>query len=357
MEEEHFGASEGFLRDDIRVGKSARHLFFASDEQLEILSSCKRWYLDGTFRLVKKPFMQLFSIHGFVKNSKGEVKQLPLGYVLMSRRQRRDYVAVFKSIKLILTKKGLPISILEVVADFERACWRAVEDIFPTVKIFGCGFHWTQAVFRRLKKLGLVSIYHLHAPTRMLCKQMMSLHLIPHQKIKSNFEALAAQIVRLEIPRLESDKLLQFKAYMEDQWIENSFWTPSRWSVFMQDIRTNNYTEGWHFRLNSMANTVGMNFYDLIPLLWGEADLIPMEMELLCREMGSRRTRLEYSELQDLLFNYWDSYNAGVDSSAELLQSCAKLYLEFNKVKYDKDLDDDREEELEVEDLNDTDGL
>lgn len=28
VEEEHFGASEGFLRDDIRVGKSARHLFF-----------------------------------------------------------------------------------------------------------------------------------------------------------------------------------------------------------------------------------------------------------------------------------------------------------------------------------------
>lgn len=301
--------------------------------------------------------MQLFSIHGFVKNRKGEVKQLPLGFVLMSRRKRRDYVAVFQSIKAVLAKKNLPISLVEVVADFERGCWRAVEDIFPTVKIFGCGFHWTQAVFRKLKKLGLVGIYHLHGPTRLLCKQMMSLHLIPFQKIKANFESLAAQIVTLGIPRLESDKLLEFKKYMEGQWINNSFWTPSRWSVFMQDIRTNNDTEGWHFRVNSMANIVGMNFYDLIPLLWNEADLIPMECELLCREMGSRRTRVEYSELQDLLFNYWDSYNAGVDSSAELLESCAELYLEYNKVKYDKDLDDDREEELELEDLNDTVGL
>lgn len=63
--------------------------FFASDELLEILSSCKRWYLDGTFRLVKKPFMQLFSIHGFVKNSKGEVKQLPLGCFNVAKAKAR----------------------------------------------------------------------------------------------------------------------------------------------------------------------------------------------------------------------------------------------------------------------------
>jgi len=90
-----------------------------------------------------------------------------------------------------------------------------------------------------------------------------------------------------------------------------------------------------------------MNFYDLVPLLWEEADNIPLEIELLCREMGSRRERLEYLELQTLLFSHWDDYNKMIDSSADLLQNCAELYLEYNQVRCDADLEDPREEELE----------
>ena len=54
-----------FCRVDVEVDKR-RHLIFATDEQLDILSRARRWYMDATFWVVRKPFIQLFSIHAFL---------------------------------------------------------------------------------------------------------------------------------------------------------------------------------------------------------------------------------------------------------------------------------------------------
>lgn len=50
-------------------------------------------YVDGTFKVVKHPFKQLFTINAFVKNE-GAIKQLPFVYVIMTRHTKKDYIAV-----------------------------------------------------------------------------------------------------------------------------------------------------------------------------------------------------------------------------------------------------------------------
>lgn len=57
---------------------------------LNILCRAKRWYLDGTFKIVNEPFIQLFSIHAFVKND-STIKQLPLLFVPMSGKRKLNY--------------------------------------------------------------------------------------------------------------------------------------------------------------------------------------------------------------------------------------------------------------------------
>ncbi|KAJ8309073.1 hypothetical protein KUTeg_013947 [Tegillarca granosa] len=77
-----------FVRKDVRVG-SKRHIILATDQQLDLLSSSKIWYMDRTFKKVRKPFVQLFSIHVFLKSG-DDTKQVPIAFCMMSSRTKRD---------------------------------------------------------------------------------------------------------------------------------------------------------------------------------------------------------------------------------------------------------------------------
>ncbi|KAK3869742.1 hypothetical protein Pcinc_024970 [Petrolisthes cinctipes] len=58
--------ADEFLIGEVTVD-SARHLLFSTKVQLQHLSKFKRWFMDGAFKLVKRLFYQLFSIHGFIR--------------------------------------------------------------------------------------------------------------------------------------------------------------------------------------------------------------------------------------------------------------------------------------------------
>ena len=114
-----------------------RHLIFATPAMLRLLERAERWYLDGTFKAVRRPFTQLFSIHAFVKKG-GKMKHVPLCFVVMSHRRKRDYRAVFKAVRSVLPS----VAVKEVLSDFEAAVWRTFRNVFgDDVTHRGCVFH------------------------------------------------------------------------------------------------------------------------------------------------------------------------------------------------------------------------
>lgn len=65
------------------------------------MCSAKVWYIDGTFKLCRKPFSQLLTINAFVR-SDSCAKQIPLLFAIMSGRKKSDYKAVLKAVLQLL---------------------------------------------------------------------------------------------------------------------------------------------------------------------------------------------------------------------------------------------------------------
>jgi hypothetical protein len=125
--------------------------FQALDVQLKSLSTAKTLFIEGTFEIVSKPFVQLLSIHFFDKHE-DNMKQLTGVFVLMSRKIKKDYKKVLQQIMKLLPS---PPVAERLVAHFEDGLCRAVKTVFPDIHIQGCAFHWGQAVWRHVQELGL----------------------------------------------------------------------------------------------------------------------------------------------------------------------------------------------------------
>lgn len=136
LDEDHI--PDGFLRGDVTV-RDRRHLMFATLEQLEHLARAKSWYMyvDGTFKLCRHPFTQLLSVNAFVRHD-DHAKPIPLLFVLMSGRRKSDYRKVFRHLLEILPSAP---AVQQVTLDFERAVWRALQDVIPQAVLQGCVFH------------------------------------------------------------------------------------------------------------------------------------------------------------------------------------------------------------------------
>ncbi|KAI8508520.1 hypothetical protein Bbelb_136190 [Branchiostoma belcheri] len=169
----------GFLRADVWAGDH-RHLVFANDKQLALLSKAKTWYCDGTFFVVRPPFTQMFSIHAFIRQGE-DYKQIPLVFVLMSGKEKRDYKKVFQKVKEMLQEPRVE----HFVMDFEDGMWGAIRSVFPECTRKGCAFHLTQAIFKNIQRLGLQPAYYEKGGAYELMRKLMVLHFLPAMFVTS----------------------------------------------------------------------------------------------------------------------------------------------------------------------------
>ena len=115
---------------------------------------------------------------------------VPVCFVLMSRRATVDYSRVLKAISKLLPS---PPNVQEVMLDFEKAAWRAFQDVFhdPTVALVGCSFHWTKAVLGHFKTLGLTAReFQKNRLVQSTFREIMALYLLPAHAIPEQFEQI-----------------------------------------------------------------------------------------------------------------------------------------------------------------------
>ena len=181
---------EDFVQADISV-QGRRHFLLATTFMLSLLLSAKNWFVDGTFKVVRAPFVQLFSIHAFIRQG-DNLKQIPLVYFLMSGKSSKDYEAIFTALLRLLPRRNLGVK--TTTLDFEAATWTALRKVLPSVSLRGCLFHWNQAIWRYIQQLGLVNSYMKKDLANKFCRRVMALPFLPAESIYPMFCSLKASV-------------------------------------------------------------------------------------------------------------------------------------------------------------------
>ena len=202
-------------------------VIFFSDEVEKIGSDISKIQFDGTFHTVPDQFYQLWTIFFSVGRH-----TLPAIHCLLTNKKEL-YSAVLHKIKLIIPQ----FQPTHAMSDWEQAARNAFKQVYPGSKMNGCWFHYTQAVWRRTQKAGLVQSFRENPQVASFLRNIMAIPFLPPDLIHPTFS-------QLQIPTLTNDdrpKLDQTIKYFKKQWLTRI--SPEELSIFDLTKGTNNGAE------------------------------------------------------------------------------------------------------------------
>ncbi|CAF1133985.1 unnamed protein product [Brachionus calyciflorus] len=151
-------------------------------------------------------FEQVYTIHGLING-----KCVPLVYGLLPKKNEIIYVKFLQTIADELEQHPKSVS-----SDFERAFLNSVEQVFPNSNLYGCFFHYKQAIWRKIQELGLSVPYSKCQQHRKILKLAQVLAYVPPADVKYLFNKMKSELdSNLEY----FENVLKLFIYMEETWI------------------------------------------------------------------------------------------------------------------------------------------
>ena len=191
---------------------------------------------------------------------------------------------------------------------FFSGLWSALRSYREDLNIHGCFFHFSQAVGRKARSLGM-------GKHKKLIKSIIALAFLPAEHIPG-------AVVKLEAKSEDASEMFD---YVKGTWLVEP-WVPASWSHFDRATRTNNDVEGWHNRFNHRAfNNTAPTLYRLIEELYKEGYSVEITFKLVSLEKLTRRQRKQTKTTQGKLFGIWDMHKAGGLTTEAMLKKCRKL--------------------------------
>ena len=160
---------DSFLLFDSGEGDIYRMMFFETSKFLSILKESNNWHCDGTFKLVPKHFFQLFTIHA---QKDGYI--FPCVYALLQAKTEETYKRMLSE----LLKLESELNPKSIMVDFEKVAINALESNFLAC-VYGCFFHLTQSIYRRIQANGLATTYQLDRDFVLKLRMLSCLAFVP----------------------------------------------------------------------------------------------------------------------------------------------------------------------------------
>ena len=106
----------------------------------------------------------------------------------------------------------------------------------PDVVVSGCWFHYTQALYRNIQRIGLASAYQKNESIRAWLKCFMALPLAKRDAVDAAIDLL------MESEPSSNRLIFDFCEYFKNQWVTR---TPVKyWNLGPIHLRCNNALEG-----------------------------------------------------------------------------------------------------------------
>ena len=170
--------TRSFLLSDSGKEDDNRMLIFGNPSTIPRIAFAERLHCDGTFWVTPKLFNQLLTIHMMIYG-----QMFPVLYVLLNGKSEQLYLRMFHEVFQILARLGINQFhyLTTFDSDFENGLIAAVEKSFPGVTHQGCYFHFCQAIYRNVVKLGYKSDYQKDATFRESVRALLALGHVPSE--------------------------------------------------------------------------------------------------------------------------------------------------------------------------------
>ena len=169
------------------------------------------------------------------------------------------------------------------MSDWEIGARNAFKNVYPGTRIYGCWFHYTQAIWKKIQKCRLTSTYKANPELATFIRKVMGLPFLPSDLIVSTYSMLSIpKLVDTEMPKLDA-----FLRYFKKYWLTQI--NPEELSIFDLDNGTNNGAEGYHARLKSVVRSSHPRIWNFMMIL--HELIADYDNELSRLEQGREVTR------------------------------------------------------------------
>lgn len=244
----------------------------------------------------------------------------------MTRRTIEAYVAALSFVDTNLIKlqgKG-------IIIDFEDAMRSALRRVSPDLPIFGCLFHFMQALQRKMKSMTtLFELVRTNEDAKFLFRKFQSLALLPANKIKDEFVIL----LREALDTFKFTAFAPFVEYFKKQWLVRV--RALHFSVFKLDTRTTGPAEAFNGKVNKTFRTHGA-FFQFVEALQKEETV---KADQFSRDVSGilqpDRRKIFYKKRSELISKYSTQLEKKVITARHYLCIMANVN---NEILYDEKL-------------------
>ena len=187
-----------------------------------------------------------------------------------------------------------------ISCDFEKGAIKAFKFHFPGVKIIGCHFHFTSAIYKKVIELGLKTQYsgeNVSKNFKEWVRMLMAFPFLMLEDIDEVWEEM--KDAKPDLGDNDNVKMVKLIEYFENCWIKNNcHFDRSIWNLFdVKSSRTNNICETYNHKINGQVSKPNSNVFKILNVVQKEETLTSTSFERV--NLGKQKKSTNAQQVKD----------------------------------------------------------